>query len=194
MNVLLVVGTEKGAWLVRSDESRAKWSIEGPAFKGWRVTAAARDRNGRTFLGVTSFVYGTTVQVSDDLESWRQITKGPSYPENGPRKLQQIWRFLPDRDGRVYAGVAEAGLFLSEDRGESWSPVAGLNDHPTREAWLPGAGGLCAHSILAAGDRLWCGISSAGVFRSDDGGRSWHAKNTGVPVIAEDKVHKDIGY
>jgi photosystem II stability/assembly factor-like uncharacterized protein len=56
---------------------------------------------------------------------------------------------------------------------------------------------LCAHALL--GDprderRLWCGISAVGVFRSEDGGSSWRAANSGVPVILEDKDHKDIGY
>ncbi len=96
-----------------------------------------------------------------------------------------------------YAGVADAGLFRSEDAGETWTPVSGLNDHKTREAWCPGAGGLCAHSILidpTNASRLWCGISAVGVFRSEDGGATWDARNEGVPVILEDKTHKDIGF
>src|SRR5207244_8395845 len=47
---LLIVGTDKGAFLLRSDTRRAQWTVEGPLFKGWRVTAAARDAQGRTFL------------------------------------------------------------------------------------------------------------------------------------------------
>ncbi|MFQ5452977.1 MAG: exo-alpha-sialidase, partial [Candidatus Zixiibacteriota bacterium] len=86
--------------------------------------------------------------------------------------VTEIWRFAAC-DGTWYAGVAEAGLFCSTDRGDTWDPVPGLNDHPTRRAWQPGAGGLCAHAILADPRdprRLWCGISAVGVFRSEDGG------------------------
>ncbi len=196
MGVLLIVGTEKGAFLLRSVAARTHWTVEGPVFKGWEVTTAARDVRGRYFLGVTSRVYGATVQLSDDLVKWRQARDGPSYPQGSRRKLNRIWRIVAD--GRVlFAGVDEAGLFQSEDRGDTWKPVDGLNEHPTRDAWLPGAGGLCAHAILTDREnplRMWCGISAVGVFRTDDGGRTWQPKNTGVPVAIADRVHRDIGY
>jgi len=92
MGVFLIVGTEKGAFLVRADDARARWRVEGPVFKGWKVTAAARDPGGRYYLGVASPVYGPTIQLSDDLAAWRQAPGGPSYPQGGTRKLTQIWR------------------------------------------------------------------------------------------------------
>ena len=196
MGILLILGTEKGAFLARADEARARWRVEGPIFKGWRVTAAARDGRGRYFLGVASPVYGPTIQLSDDLAQWRQAPGGPGYPEGGKRKLTQIWR-IHTEGPTLLAGVGEAGLFTSDDRGESWKPVAGLNEHESREAWLPGAGGLCAHTILTDPRnprRLWCGISAVGVFRTEDGGRTWHPRNQGVRITIEDKVHKDVGY
>ena len=52
MGVLLIVGTEKGAFLVRGDEGRARWRVEGPVFKGWKVTAAAHDARGRYYLEI----------------------------------------------------------------------------------------------------------------------------------------------
>lgn len=182
---MIFVGTVKGAFLV--DGSK----IEGPLFKGWKVTTSARDEKGRTFVGLASDVYGASIQVSDDLKKWRQIEKGPAYPEGGP-KMKQIWTIRPG--ATMYAGVDEAGLFESADRGESWKPVPSLNDHPTRKAWYPGAGGLCAHVVLTAGSRVWVGISAVGVWRSDDSGKTWAAKNAGVPAVVEDKEHKDIGF
>lgn len=196
MGVLLVVGTEKGAFLARSDRARERWSIEGPVFKGWKVTTAMRDARGRYFLGVASRVYGPTIQMSDDLAKWRQAPEGPSYPKRGKRRLNEIWRIHADR-GALFAGVDEAGLFQSDDGGETWKPLKSLNEHPTRDAWLPGAGGLCAHAILTDRvnpKRMWCGISAVGVFRTDNGGKTWRPKNRGVPVTIRDKVHKDIGY
>ena len=72
MRTLLLIGTDKGAVLAKSDAARAAWTIEGPLFKGWRITAIGRD-GGRTFLGVNSLVYGATIQASDDLAKWRQV-------------------------------------------------------------------------------------------------------------------------
>ncbi len=195
MNVLGIIGTEKGAFLIRSDESRQAWTIDGPVLKGWKVTAAARDDEGTFFLGTASQIYGATIQTSKDLTEWTQVECGPAYPEEADRKLKQIWKILPGNN-TYWAGVDDAGLFRSDDKGAHWAPVTGLNDHATRASWFPGAGGLCAHSILidpTNPNRMWCGISAVGVFRSEDGGSTWTPKNEGVPVIIEDKEHKDIG-
>ena len=194
--IKLVVGTEKGAFILSADEKRENWSVTGPLFKGWKATATARSDDGRFLLGTASFVYGAAVQVSRDLENWQQMPAAPAYDAEASAKLNQIWKILPVGD-RVYVGVDDAGLFATDDDGKSWQPISALNEHRTRANWYPGFGGLCAHSLLvdpAQRDRVWVGISAVGVFRSDDGGASWASRNEGVPVIIEDKEFKEIGF
>jgi hypothetical protein len=196
MRVRVMVGTEKGAFLCSSDAERRRWEIEGPLFKGWKVTATGRSPSGRYFAATASQVYGPALHAGTNLTDWKQIEKGPAYPEGGDHKLNQIWT-IHTRPDRHYAGVETAGLFFSEDDGESWHPVEGLNGHPTRRTWFPGAGGLCAHAVLTHPKRpeqIWCGISAVGVFRSDDGGRTWHGRNEGVRCIIPDKDFTEIGY
>jgi photosystem II stability/assembly factor-like uncharacterized protein len=194
MSVHAIIGTDKGGFVLRSDD-RKSWRLEGPLFKGWKVTATARADDGRYFVATASMVYGPALHVSDDLQSWRQIEHGPTYPKEGGRKLNQIWTIAAN-GSRMYAGVDEAGLFKSDDSGETWQPVDALNEHATRPSWFPGAGGLCAHAILTdkqRPERLWVGISAVGVFRSDDGGATFTPKNEGIPAVIEDKDHEDIG-
>jgi photosystem II stability/assembly factor-like uncharacterized protein len=196
MRVIVIAGTEKGAFVCTTDGQRSQWEVRGPLFKGWRVTASGRSPSGRYFLATASQVYGPAIHAGTDLVSWHQIERGPAYLDKGERKLNQIWT-LTCTPERHYAGVDTAGLFASEDDGESWQPVGALNDHPTRASWFPGAGGLCAHSVLvdpARPERVWVGISAVGVWRSDDGGKSWQAKNAGIRCVSEDKEHPDIGY
>ena len=196
MGVTVVVGTSKGAFLLRSDESRVQWTIDGPLFKGWTVTAAERLASGAVILGTASNVYGAAIQKSTDWTSWTQVADGPAYAAESGRKLTEIWRLHAHGD-TCYAGVSEAGLFKSVDDGATWMPIDALNDHPTRTRWQPGAGGLCAHAIVVDPRdprRMWCGISAVGVFRSDDGGDSWIPQNNGVPVILEDQDSPEIGY
>ncbi len=48
---------------------------------------------------------------------------------------------------------------------------------------MPGNGGLICHTILAHPtdpDRMWVAISSVGCFATEDGGKTWEARNRGV--------------
>ena len=79
----------------------------------------------------------------------------------------------------------------SDDGGETWEINRGILEHPTREHWLPGAGGMCCHSIqLDPGNpqRMYVAITSAGAFRSDDGGESWIAVNKNVAAVISEIV------
>ena len=61
--------------------------------------------------------------------------------------------------------------------------VRTLTDHTSRDNWFPGAGGLMVHSICCdpdQADRMYVGISVAGMFRTDDGRASWQPKNKNV--------------
>jgi len=212
MAVALIVGTKKGASIFVSDEDRRKWT-QRFSLQGWSVTASTRDESGRFYAAISNPVYGAAVMAGDDLEEWRQLEAAPRYkpgdrgnPEHnriagaadfsgrykdGGRFVDQIWT-LHCTHGVLYAGVSEAGLFASRDRGESWEGVEGFNEHPSRANWVPGFGGLGAHTILSDArnpDRMWVGVSAAGFFRTDDGGKTWHPKNDGVPGETGQCVH-----
>lgn len=200
--VLLMASTRKGAFFLESDRDRTEWTVRGPAFAGWDVADLLLDDRGqpRLFAAVGHFVYGATIHRSDDLgETWEQVPAGPSYPEDAEDDLNQIWTLVrgpQDEPEVLFAGVDEAGLFVSTDGGSHWEERHGLRGHESRDHWFPGKGGLCCHSILQHPDdpdRLWVGISAVGVFRSDDGGDSWEAKNDGLDIIVPDDERDDIG-
>jgi hypothetical protein len=212
MSVTLIVGTKKGAAIMVSDEDRQNWT-QHFSLKGWSVTASTRDESGRIYAAIASDVFGAALMASDDLKEWRQLDSAPRYQpgekgnlehvriagasdfsgryKDGPRLVDQIWT-LHAAHGALYAGVSEAGLFVSRDRGKSWQGVDGFNNHPSRENWVPGFGGLGAHTILSDArnpDRMWVGVSAAGFFRTDDGGKTWRPKNDGVPGDTGQCVH-----
>lgn len=185
----LAIGTEKGGYLLDVGSG----AVTGPVFPGWKVTAFGRTPGGDHLAGVGSNWFGAAVHRSPDFESWTQIEDGPSYGEE--EELSEIWTFHTS-GGTVLTGVAEAGLFRSTDEGQTWAPVEGLNRHRTRAEWVPGGGGLCAHSILEGGETMWVGISAVGVFRSEDGGATWEPKNDGVPspLTEPDAARPEVGY
>lgn len=178
--VTIGVGTEKGAFFLRSDGSH--WDVEGPVLAGWRVTTFRRSPSGTYLFGASSDWFGASIHRSADLASWNQVVDGPAWPEGGDRKLKNVWTITPVGVS-LYAGVDDAGLFRSEDDGVTWQGVDGLNEHETRAEWVPGAGGLAAHRVLsdpADPARMWVAISAVGVFRTDDGGATWVPRNEGV--------------
>jgi hypothetical protein len=184
----LAIGTEKGGYIIDGEGA-----VSGPLFPGWKVSSFGRTPDGNYLAGLGSNWFGAAVHRSPDLKDWTQIENGPTYGESRP--LNQMWTFHTVGD-RIWAGVAEAGLFFSDDGGDSWQPVEGLNEHRTRPEWQPGFGGLCAHRILTKGETMWVGISAVGVFRSDDGGETWELKNDGVPAagVPDDSPRPEVGY
>lgn len=189
----IMVGTEKGGY--RLARSGKEWTVEGPLFPGWKVTAFGWAPDGSHLLAVGSNWFGVGIHRGSGQGPWEQTESPPAWPESTERKMEQVWTFHGDGE-RVWAGVAEAGLFTSEDHGVTWDPVEGLNEHRTRPDWYPGFGGLCAHRVLTVGERQWVGISAVGVFRSDDGGSTWEPKNDGVDPAStpEDAPRPEVGY
>ena len=194
----------KGAFVLRPDDARRSWKVEGPYLRGHSVYAMALDtRAGRKRLWATAMNshFGTVLASSDDLGATWTIPEEPNvkFPEGSELSLKQIWQIAPGRDADpdvLYCGVEPAALFKSEDGGDSWSPVQGLLDHPHRKQWMPGGGGLCLHTIVqdpANANRVLIAISAGGAYRTDDGGKTWAAKNSGVRAEFMPDNHPEFG-
>jgi BNR-Asp box repeat len=207
MTTLLMIGTRKGLFLARSDD-RATWSLDGPHFPMNAVYAAAIDVRSavaggspRLLAGADSEHWGPSVFRSDDLgASWQEAEGGAiRFPAETGAALVRAWQLLPagaHQPGVVWAGVEPGALFRSDDGGETFSLVEALWEHPDRERWIPGGGGLCLHTIAphaTDADRMLVGVSAAGVYRTDDGGKSWEASNTGIDAWRAPNQHPEFG-
>jgi len=202
-DALVLVGTMKGAFLLRSDRSRRSWEMGGPHFPGQPVYALGWDGRGgrrRLWAGAESPFYGASLQRSDDFgRSWSEVESPVKFPEDAGASLKRIWQIQPGRDSEpdvLYCGVEPAALFESRDAGASWSLVRGLWDHPHRPRWNPGAGGLCLHTVLpdpTRPERMLVAISAAGVYRTEDGGRSWSTSHAGVRAQFLPDPHPEFG-
>lgn len=180
----LVLGTKKGLFVLRG-AGDARFDVVARAFPGEPVDYAMRDlRTGRLFATVSSPFYGPKIFCADDPSGeWTQA-QGVALPEGGDAALARIWVIAAgESDGVMYAGGDPGVLFESHDNGVSWELNQALWDHPTRESWQPGGGGLCLHSIVPwPGDpsKLLVAVSAAGVWLTDDGGQSWRQGNRGL--------------
>jgi hypothetical protein len=228
--ITVIVGTTKGAFLIAADAERSSWRLSGPFCDGWPINHVAGDpATGTIWAGGGGDWNGAGVWRSPDAgASWTlaRLSNGqfdewvagnpaeaeafgltPSPPAPFTGQVSAIWS-LGRQNGRLYAGAKPASLFASDDGGETWELVRGLTDHPSREDWEPGGAGLILHSIVsdpADPAKLWVGISAAGVFATEDGGRSWDRRNrrsnadTAAHVHTEARPHpehdsQEVGY
>jgi molybdopterin converting factor small subunit/photosystem II stability/assembly factor-like uncharacterized protein len=173
----VLVGTRKGLVVLRGARGDPL-SVAVRRFEGEPVEFAIRDdRTGVYYAAVTHGHYGPKVFFAEDAAGeWTQ-SQGPVFPDGTDASVVRVWSIRPgEEDGVLWAGVAPAALFRSDDAGATWSLNRALWEVPGREAWQGGAGGLCMHSICPwPGDpsRLAVAISAAGVWITDDGGESW---------------------
>jgi photosystem II stability/assembly factor-like uncharacterized protein len=179
--VVLLAGTKRGLFVL-SSRDRSTWTVDTIPLKGKRVFNAVLDQRngGRMFAADNDDWFGSYLRYSDDLgETWHEPSQGIQFAEDSGLKLKNIWIIQPGREqdpSTVYAGIDPATLWVSTDGGETWEANPGLLNHPTRDRWGPGAGGLCLHSIVpdySSPDRMWIGISAVGCMRTEDGGKTW---------------------
>lgn len=202
-DLLLMVGTTKGAFLLRSTAERSRWDVAGPYFHGQVIYAMAfDDRDGRHRLWMSTHSYwGTYLRSSDDFgKSWTNPQEANvKFPAETGASLQNIWQIAlghPQEPNVLYCGVEPAALFESRDAGETWQLVRGLWDHPHRPRWIPGNGGLTLHTVLpdpVNRERMYVAISSGGVYRTDDRGATWQARNRGVRVVFTPEKYPEFG-
>ncbi|HEX8120508.1 MAG TPA: hypothetical protein VF549_04500 [Solirubrobacteraceae bacterium] len=180
----LVVGTKKGLFVL-GGEPGGPFEVTARAFAGEPVECAVRDRrSGRLLAGMTSPFYGPKIFFADDPNGeWTQA-EGVALPEGGEKALERMWVIVPgEADGLLYAGGDPGVLFESRDGGATWQLNQALWEHPTRDRWQPGGGGLCLHSIVpwpGEPDKLTVAVSAAGVWHTEDGGASWERGNDGL--------------
>jgi photosystem II stability/assembly factor-like uncharacterized protein len=203
-DVLLLVGTVKGAFLLRSRGNRRNWDVVGPYFHGHAIYALAYDhRNGRHRLWASTFspIWGAVLRSSSDFgKVWTNpLEANIKFPADCGVSLKNVWQIClgrPSEPDTMYCGVEPAALFESRDSGESWSLIRGLFDHPHRPRWMAGNGGLCLHTILphpGNSQRIHVAISAGGVYRTDDAGQSWQARNCGVRVQFMPQKYPEFG-
>ena len=208
---LVLLATRKGAWILRGDAKRKAWKVDGPEFLGQiihHLVLDPRDRKTMLAAASTGHLGPTMFRSTDQGRSWKEIARPPAFPKSkdaaNARSVKHTFWLTPSHasePGVWYAGTSPQGLFRTEDGGQSWEPVAGINDNPAfapfiRDAQGGTPDGPTLHSINVDPrdpNHLYVGMSSGGVHESRDRGRTWNTIVDGMEVV-EGFDPKNIGF
>jgi photosystem II stability/assembly factor-like uncharacterized protein len=157
--VRVLVGTRKGAFVLTADGKREKWDVSGPYFAGWEIyhlKGSPVDPN-RLYASQSSGWFGQLIQRSDDGgQTWHQPGTPPGEAAApGPPKAAS--------NKFVYDASAASGKPLTTHQ---WYDGT---QHPWefKRVWH-------LEPSLTDPNSVYAGVEDAAIFRSTDGGESWH--------------------
>jgi len=210
MSDRLHVGTRKGLFEL-TRRKNGLWDVASVDFLGDPVSAVLAEPNGRVTAALDLGHFGAKLWRRDPGATWRELPAPifPPKPENAgddphPWSLVKIWNLEPGGvPGRLWMGTMPGGLFRSDDGGESWTLNEPLWRMPERKKWNGVAGceqpGLSSVLIDAGNpNNIRVGVSTGGVWASDDAGASWKIVGKGLyaeympPELREDPIAQDV--
>jgi photosystem II stability/assembly factor-like uncharacterized protein len=158
--IRVLVGTRKGGFILTSDGSRKKWSVSGPHFAGWEIyhiKASPLDPD-RIFASQTSGWFGQVISRSDDGgKTWNT-------PGSSPEELKS-----PDGMPK-----GESNKFVYDTSPQTGKPL-------TTHLWYDGSQHPWEFKRVwhiepsrDEPDTAYAGVEDAAIFRTTDGGKSWH--------------------
>ena len=199
--VTLLIGTRKGAFIVRGDRSRRTWKLSAPMFLGHIVHHLVLDpRDRRTLLAAarTGHLGPTVFRSTDFGKTWKEARNPPAFPKvpegQKGRVVDHVFWLTPGHASEPnvwYAGTSPQGLFRSADGGVTWEPFSYINDNPQYREWMGTVqdgtpDGPKLHSIIVDPRdhaHLYFAMSGGGVHESVDGGKSFTTLVQGLEVV-----------
>lgn len=186
MQSVVLVGTSKtrdGAigTLWRLEHGGEFTPVEGIPRDTWVVALTPHPSQPNVVLAATKAgLYKST----DSGKSWHNI-----FAVEG----RAFWSvvFDPRDNGRIFAGTAPVGFYMSEDHGETWTACA----CDQKERFTITFGGSRAMRIAfhpTNPDIMYAAAEINGLLTSTDGGKSWHDANVAVRKLAEQERYQHI--
>ena len=161
--VRVLVGTKKGAFILTADGKRDDWSVAGPFFSGWEIyhMKGSPVDPDRIYASQLTDWFGQIIQRSSDGgQTWEQpgsSDKPEAEPSDAPAMPQG------ESNNFVYDTSEETGHPLTTHQ---WYDGT---QHPWEFARV-----WHLEPSLTDPDLVYAGVEDAALFRTTDGGKSWH--------------------
>lgn len=157
----VLVGTRKGAFILTSDEARQKWNVSGPHFGGWQVfhLKGSPVDPDRIYCSEWQDWFGQIIQRSDDGgKTWHQ----PGIREGEPTTTPEGFP------------MGESNKFAYDTSEETGRPLTTHQWYDgTQHPWEFKRVWHLEPSFTDA-DTVYAGVEDAALFKTTDGGQSWH--------------------
>jgi photosystem II stability/assembly factor-like uncharacterized protein len=159
--VRVLVGTRKGAFVLTADAKRERWDVSGPHFAGWEiyhVKGSPADPD-RLFASQCSSWFGQIIQRSDDGgKTWHQPGTPPGEPTTAPDGTPK-----GESNNFIYDSSPETGKPLTTHQWYDGTP----RPWEFKRVWH-------LEPSLNDPDVIYAGVEDAALFRSVNGGQTWH--------------------
>ncbi len=156
--VRVLVGTHKGAFILTADGKRDKWEVSGPFFSGWEVyhmKGSTADPN-RIFASQTSGWFGQIIQRSSDGGKTWETPGGEQLPKPGEFPVGKSNKFVYDTSAETGKPLTTHQFYDGTQHPWEFKRVWHIEPSPKDP------------------DTAYAGIEDAAIFRTTDGGHSWH--------------------
>ena len=186
--------------LKASDLSGLKFRSVGPAFMSGRIADIAinPENENEWYVAVGS---GGVWKTINSGTTWNPITDDQSFYSTGcitidPNNSSKIWLGTGENVGGRHVGIGH-GIYVSENGGKNWKSM-GLksSEHISKIIVSPNDSNVV---FVASQGPLWSSGGERGLFKTNDGGKSWNNvlsvnEWTGVTDIAIDNENPNILY
>ena len=187
--IILLIATDKGAFLYFSDADRRHWDVTGPHFMGSIVHHIVLDpRDNQTLLAsIYSHTKGPDIYRSKDFgKTWTPTNKASKFNEKLKQPPHHTICLLPGHPEDIntwYTGTSQ-GIFHSKDGGDNWDLIAKFNQiNLTKNNQRKEHSLFEIHSIIinpANKQHMYLSMSNGGVLESYDQGINWASLNNGI--------------
>ncbi|WP_224336352.1 glycosyl hydrolase [Haloprofundus halobius] len=176
----LLIGTQDGVYRSRSGE----------------LDDVERVLDSGVTLGVHTFKeHGSFAASKTGL--YRSVDQGTTWNRLGVPQ-EGVYAVAVSPDGsRLYAGTHPAHMYVSTDKGRTWTELKGFQKLPSRDQWHTPRHREKSHvrslGVHAdAPDRVVAGVEVGGVHVSDDNGKTWTERREGLETERGDNLQYDV--
>lgn len=174
---VLGLATDRGVIVLKPGAEATNYTLSTQGLHSRKCTSIARVGDGKLAAGTSDFF----VNLSTTGQDWKPSLEGMNRPH-----ITTLARH-PKHKQLLFAGTSSPAVYMSADYGANWKALGPLESLESATHWTarkaPYRASVC--SVACHPEHagvVFVGIEVGGLAASKDGGKSWFARDKGLPV------------